>query len=184
MNPKSSTSEQDLFKRQQTNNSDAFRCFMRTIMHQTGIQHLLTPQKQIRHKNHLRSVCQNAPVTPPPALRLCARECVALEVGCHAERMMKWLSAWWNTSAAPFSHALCLFKVTSEKGICIGKRNSECKEAPRPTAARRDLRGRDDKKLVSYTGTRTTEAITHIFFHCLAPGGRSTSGGGGLGSAG
>lgn len=34
----------------------------------------------------------------------------------------------WKTSAAPFSHALCLFKVTSEKGICIGKRNSECDE--------------------------------------------------------
>lgn len=47
----------------------------------------------------------------------------------------------WNTSAAPFSHALCLFKVTSEKGICIGKRNSECKcggdlELQREPAAR------------------------------------------------
>ena len=31
----------------------------------------------------------------------------------------------WNTSAAPFSHALCLFNATSQRGICIGKRNSE-----------------------------------------------------------
>lgn len=41
---------------------------------------------------------------------------------------LRMLVEQWNTSAAPFSHALCLFKVTSEKGICIGKRNSECTE--------------------------------------------------------
>lgn len=46
------------------------------------------------------------------------------EVSCHAESNGG--LAWWNTSAAPFSHALCLFKVTSQRSICIGKRNSEC----------------------------------------------------------
>lgn len=51
------------------------------------------------------------------------------------ERMMKPQTVWWNTSAAPFSHALCLFKVISEKGICIGKRNSECKELWVPVAS-------------------------------------------------
>lgn len=37
----------------------------------------------------------------------------------------------WKTSAAPFSHALCLFKATSQRGICIGKRNSEWSQTGR-----------------------------------------------------
>lgn len=88
-------------------------------------------------------------------------QCVCFEVSCHAERMMKRPSARWNTSAAPFSHALCLFKVTSEKGICIGKRNSECKERRGPRLCPPEPGGQGGEKLVSYVRTCRTDVITH-----------------------
>lgn len=122
---------------------------------------ILHKNESQRHKNHPRSMCQDLhfvvflrTVSPWQAgpWCVCEREyvvCVCVyvhfEVSCHAERMMKRLSAPWNTSAAPFSHALCLFKVTYEKGICIGKRNSECNEPCCSAAACWSLEGRDEK---------------------------------------
>lgn len=73
-------------------------------------------------------------------------------------------SAWRNTSAAPFSHALCLFKVTSEKGICIGKRNSEYK-GPRALLPHVGTWRTEMRKTLKLHGA--TKALTHIFFHCL-----------------
>lgn len=109
-------------------------------------------------------MCQNlhAPSSHKADDRL---ERVRFEVSRHVEMMMKCPSQW-NTSAAPFSHALCLFKVTSEKGICIGKRNSECKE-PRCLDAG-GPGGQDEEKLVSRVqSTCAAEAITQKFFHRL-----------------
>lgn len=92
---------------------------------------ILHKNKSEIYKNQLLSFCQNLWFAVSSLSRwqagiqgVCL--CVPFEVSCHSERMMKSPSAWWNTSAAPFSHALCLFKVTSQRGICIGKRNSEC----------------------------------------------------------
>lgn len=125
-----------------------------------------------RHKNYLQSVCHNlwfavflSKVDGMLESDVCV--CVRFEVSCCTERMMKSLSAWWNTSAAPFSHALCLFKVTSQRGICIGKRNSECCPA---AAAQWSLGGREDKRLVSCRTACTAQVITRIFFSCLVSG--------------
>lgn len=102
-------------------------------------------RKTPKHKNHQSTLRPLPPDSESKEHGASVCVCVRFEVNCHAKTMMKRLSARWKTSAAPFSHALYLFKVTSEKGICIGKRNSECKE-PHCRLHAGSWRGVEEKK--------------------------------------
>lgn len=138
----------------------------------------ITKEVQHRHQNHSLwfFLCTVSQWQVRAALDVCV--CVSCVYVCVlwgqlscGEVLMKCLSAPWNTSAAPFSHALCLFKVTSERGICIGKRNSECKELCCSALREREREPAGWKKWVSYMSACTREEITGIISHyCTSPG--------------